>query len=47
VLVRSLPPVAGHPVETLSLGWVLLVLCGSLVVVLGTAIRLFGRRVVT
>jgi len=42
-----LPPIAGHPVETLPLGWVLLVLCGSLAVVLGAAIRLFRRRVVS
>jgi ABC-2 type transport system permease protein len=41
-----LPPVAGHTVETLPMGWVLLVLCCSLALVLGAAIRLFQRRVV-
>ena len=42
-----LPPIAGHTVETLPMGWVLLVLCGSLAVVLGAALRLFQRRVVS
>lgn len=41
------PAIAGHAPQTLPMGWVLLVLCGSLVVVLGAAIRLFQRRVVS
>jgi ABC-2 type transport system permease protein len=41
------PAVAGHAPQTLTLGWVLLVLCGSPAVVLGVALRLFRRRVLT
>jgi ABC-2 type transport system permease protein len=40
------PAGAGAP-PALALGWVLLVLCGSLAVVLGTGLRLFRRRVLT
>ncbi|TMC13035.1 MAG: ABC transporter permease [Chloroflexi bacterium] len=42
-----LPPIAGHPIETLPMGWVLVVLCGSLVVILGAGLRLFRHRVVS
>jgi ABC-2 type transport system permease protein len=42
-----LPPIAGHTLETLPMGWVLVVLCGSLALVLGAAVRLFQRRVVS
>lgn len=42
-----LPPIGGHTIETLPMGWVVLVLGGSLAVVLGAALRLFRRRVVS
>lgn len=38
---------AGQAPQTLALGWVLLVLCGSLAVVSGVGLRLFRRRVLT
>jgi ABC-2 type transport system permease protein len=41
------PAPAGGASGTLALGWVLLVLCGSLVVLGGLGIRLFRRRVLT
>jgi ABC-2 type transport system permease protein len=41
------PPIAGHTPETLPMGWVLLVLCGSLALVLGAAMPLFRRRVLS
>jgi ABC-2 type transport system permease protein len=42
-----LPAIGGHTIETLPMGWVLLVLCGSLAVILTAALRLFRRRVVS
>jgi ABC-2 type transport system permease protein len=39
------PAFHGAAPQTLDIGWVLLVLCGSLVVFTGTGLRLFQRRV--
>ncbi|HEX4203160.1 MAG TPA: ABC transporter permease [Ktedonobacteraceae bacterium] len=41
-----LPPVHGQELPTLALGWVLLVLCTSLIVSLWGGIRFFHRRVI-
>jgi ABC-2 type transport system permease protein len=40
------PPVHGHQLPTLGLGWILLVLCASLILSLWGGITLFRRRVV-
>jgi len=41
------PAVGGHALETLQMGWVLLVLCACLAGFLGAGLELFRRRVVT
>ena len=40
------PAIHGHALETLPMGWVLLVLCASLAGFLGAGLTLFKRRVV-
>ncbi len=40
------PPVQGHDLQTLAIGWVLLALCASLILCLWGGITLFRRRVV-
>lgn len=42
-----LPPSNGQPPETLAIGWVLLVLCGSFALFLGIGLRVFRRRVLS
>jgi ABC-2 type transport system permease protein len=41
------PPIHGHPLETLSMVWVLLVICPSVVATLGAGLALFQRRVLS
>lgn len=40
------PPIHGHPLQTLAIGWILLMLCGTFAVCLGLGIKLFRQRVV-
>ena len=42
-----IPPVHGHALQTLAIGWVLLALCPSFIVCLWGGIKLFHRRVVS
>ena len=41
------PPLHGHPLPTLAIGWVLLALCASFVLCLWGGLKLFHRRVVS
>ena len=41
------PPLHGHPLQTLAIGWVLLALCASFVLCLWGGLKLFHRRVVS
>ncbi len=41
------PPLHGHPLPTLAIGWVLLALCASFVLSLWGGLKLFHRRVVS
>ena len=41
------PPLHGHPLPTLAIGWVLLALCASFVLFLWGGLKLFHRRVVS
>lgn len=40
------PPVHGHPFQTLAIGWILLMLGGTCAVCLGLGIKLFRQRVI-
>ncbi len=40
------PPIHGHPLQTLAIGWILLMLCGICVACLGSGIKLFRQRVI-
>jgi ABC-2 type transport system permease protein len=41
------PPIHGHDLPTLALGWVLLMLCVSIILCLWGGIRLFQRQVIS
>jgi ABC-2 type transport system permease protein len=40
------PPIHGHSLQTLAIGWILLMLCGTFAVCLGLGIKLFHQRVI-
>lgn len=42
-----IPPVHGHELSTLALGWILLVLCAAIILCLWGGIRLFHRSVIS
>ncbi len=41
------PPLHGHPLPTLAIGWVLLALCASFILAIWGGLKLFQRRVVS
>lgn len=40
------PPIHGHPLQTLAIGWILLMLCGTFAVCLGLGAKFFRQRVI-